>query len=250
MAKFEKPQKGNRHQLVINQHTFPAKSIARFVDSSGRVQLQTKAGKLVRRAKPTDSMFCVRRAWDHASEAMFCKRIEDNFQRVAELIIGGLVVSFNQELTHIISSFYALWLARAQIREQPERDRTMPGIWPGHAWSKDQEEAVEKAGYAFFRGNVAPARMINGMALRIHVTRHLRQINPTANWGILHGIGGEFIAPDWPVIHMFIPITPKLALANNAINQRLDRDAVGLVNEQLRSASRRYFFARDLAACP
>ena len=249
MAKFEKPQKGNPHQLVIKQHTFPAKSIARFADPSARVQLQKKTNKLVRRAKPSDSIFYVRRAWDHASEVRFIKRIEDNFQRLADLIIDGQVLSFNKEQTHVISSFYVLWVARAEIRDRPEKDATVPGIWPSHARSKQQEEELEKAGYAFFRGNVLPARMINGVAIHVLIGRYLRQVNPTANWGIVQATSGEFIVPDWP-LHAFVPITPTLALANHPIDQRLDRDAVGLVNAQLRSASRRYFFARDFAACP
>jgi hypothetical protein len=178
------------------------------------------------------------------------KRIEDKFQRLANLIIDGQVLSFNQEQTHVISSFYALWLARAQIRDRPEKDAIMPGIWPGHAISKDQEEGLEKAGYAFSRGNILPARMINGVAVHVLVARHLRRINPTANWGIVHASSGEFIVPDWPLDYSFVPITPTLALVNDSINQRLDRGAVGLVNEQLRSTSRRYFFARDFAACP
>jgi hypothetical protein len=51
-------------------------------------------------------------------------------------------------------------------------------------------------------------------------------------------------------VHAFVPITPTIALANPAINQSIDRDGIGLVNKQLRLASRRYFFARDLSACP
>jgi hypothetical protein len=249
MAKFEKPQKGNPNQLVINQHTFPAKSIARFGGSSGRVQLQMKADKSIRLAKPSDTMFCARRAWDHASEVRFIKKIEDNFQQLADLIIDDGVSSFNEEQTHVISSFYALWMARAQIRDQPERDAIMPGVWPGSALSKHQEEGLEKAGYAFARGNVFPARMKNGVAIHVLVARHLRQINATASWGIVRPSDGEFVVPDWPE-HAFVPITPTIALANPASNQQLDRSAVGLVNEQVRSASRRYFFARDFVACP
>jgi hypothetical protein len=81
------------------------------------------------------------------------------------------------------------------------------------------------------------------------VGRYLREVNASASWGIVRASGGEFVVPDWPM-HAFIPINPTLALANPAINQALDRDAVGVVNKQLRLASRRYFFARDFAACP
>src|ERR1700721_1953059 len=193
MAKFEKPQKGNPFRLVINQHPFPGKSIAKFGGSSGRVQLQMTADKLIRQAKPTDSIFCARRAWDHVSEVKFAKKIEDDFQHLADLIIHGQLLSFNEEQKHVVSSFYALWIARAQIREQPEKDAIMPGVWPGRARSKHQEEELEKAGLVFARGNVIPARMINGVAIHIHVARHLRQINPTAQWGIVWASSGEFI---------------------------------------------------------
>jgi hypothetical protein len=250
MAKFEKPQKGNPFQLVINQHTFPAKSIARFAGSSGRVQLQMTAGKLIRQAKPTDSIFCARRAWDHASEVKFAKKIEDDFQRLADLIIQGQFSSFNEEQKYVVSSFYALWVARSQIREKPEKDGIMPGIWSGRAWSKHEEEELEKVGFVFARGNVFPSRMLNGAAIHVLVGRHLRQINPTAHWGIVRASSGEFIVPDWPLHHTFVPINPTLALVTPAVNQQLGRSAVKLVNEQIRLASRRYFFARDFLACP
>ncbi|MGJ4947262.1 hypothetical protein [Bradyrhizobium sp. HKCCYLS20291] len=250
MTKFEKPQKGNPHQLVVNQHTFPARSIARFANSSGTVQLRLKADSSVREARPTDSMFCARRVWDQSSEALFCKKIEDDFQRLADLIVSGLIVSLNKERMHAISSFYALWVARTQLRDQPEKDLNMPGIWPDETRSKEQEEALEKAGYTFTRGNLLPARMVNGLAIRAWVMRHLRQVSPTAHWGIIYASGGEFIVPDCSLDHSFVPISPHIALANNASNQRLDNSAVRLVNEQLRSTSIRYFFARDFAACP
>jgi hypothetical protein len=158
--------------------------------------------------------------------------------------------SFNEEQKYVASSFYALWVARAQIREKPEKDGIMPGIWPGRAWSKHEEEELEKAGIAFTRGNVVPARMLNGTAIHVLVGRHLRQINPIAHWGIVRASSGEFIVPDWPLHHTFVPITPTLALVSPAANQQLGRSAVGLVNGQLRLASRRYFFARDFLACP
>jgi hypothetical protein len=94
-----------------------------------------------------------------------------------------------------------------------------------------------------------PARILNGLHVQTQVGRYLRQVNSTACWGVVRASGGEFVVPDWPV-HAFIPINPILALANPAINQTLNRESVGAVNKQLKSASRRYFFARDFAACP
>jgi hypothetical protein len=48
MPKFERPQKGNPHRLAIDQHTFPSKSIARFADSDGTVQIHMQRTGLIR----------------------------------------------------------------------------------------------------------------------------------------------------------------------------------------------------------
>jgi hypothetical protein len=73
--------------------------------------------------------------------------------------------------------------------------------------------------------------------------------HPTAQWGIVKALDGEFVVPDWPV-YALVPVMPTLALANPAVNQTLNRDGLALVNSQLRAASRRYFFAMDFSACP
>jgi hypothetical protein len=249
MPKFEKPQKGNPHRLAVSQHVFPRKSIARFAGSDGRVHIDMRPDNLIRRAKPTDSIFCAQRAWDSGSEVGFIKKLEDDFQRLAESILESRVSSFGGEQTHIISCFYVLWMARAEIRDQPQQDAVLQGILPGREWSKDDEERLEKVGLAYLRGTTFPARMLNGLHVQTQVGRYLRQVNRTACWGVVRASGGEFVVPDWPV-HAFIPINPILALANPAINQTLNRESVGAVNKQLKSASRRYFFARDFAACP
>jgi hypothetical protein len=165
------------------------------------------------------------------------------------LIIDGRVLTFDREQTHVISSFYVLWMVRAKIRDQPGKDAVLRGVLPGRGWSKDEEEGLEKAGLAFQRGITIPARLVNGLHARVLVGRYLREVNPSASWDVVRASGGEFVVPDWPV-HAFIPINPTLALANHAINKTLDQDTVGVVNEQLRLASRRYFFARDFSACP
>jgi hypothetical protein len=184
---------------------------------------------LIRRAKPNDKIFCANRSWDHGTEVGLIKKIEDDFQRLAEMVIGGQVLQFDQSQTHIISAFYVLWMVRAEIRRQPEQDRSLNGMQSSRQWSKDEEEQLEKAGLAFFRGNIVPGRIANGMRVHVTIGRYLRQINPTAKWGIVEALDGEFVVPDWP-IYALVPITPTLALANPAIKQTLNRDGVALVN--------------------
>jgi hypothetical protein len=249
-VQHEKPQKGNPNQLTQNQHTFPKKSIARFVGPDGRVHIHMKPNDLIPRLKPSNTIFCAQRVWDHPSEMGFMKKIEDDFQCLARFIMDGQVSDFNQGQTDVISSFYALWMAREQIRTQPERDDIiLRGILPGRPLSKDEEEKREKAGRLFLRGNTVPARVMNGVSVRAQVVRNLREIKPTACWGIVRALDGEFVVPDWPA-YAFVPIHPTLALTNPPIDRSINRDGVGVINNQLRLVSRRYFFARDFAACP
>jgi hypothetical protein len=204
---------------------------------------------LIRRAKPTDIVFCARRAWDHGTEVGFMKEIEDRFQRLAEAVIDSRVLTFDREQTYAISSFFVLWRVRAELRDRFGDDADLEGVLPGPAWSKDEEEGLEKVGFAFQRGTTIPARIMNGLRVRALVAQYLREINPSASWGVVRASGGEFVVPDWPA-HQFIPIHPTLALGNPAMNQTLDRDTVGIVNRQLRFAGQHYFFARDFATCP
>jgi hypothetical protein len=169
MPKFEKPQKGNPHRLAVSQHVFPRKSIARFAGSDGRVHIHMRPDNLIRRANPTDSIFCAQRAWDNGSEVGFKKKLEDDFKRLAESILESRVSSFGGEQTHIISCFYVLWMARAEIRDQPQQDAVLQGILPGREWSKDDEERLEKVGLAYLRGTTFPARMLNGLHVQTQV---------------------------------------------------------------------------------
>ncbi|UGA42440.1 hypothetical protein HU230_0029670 [Bradyrhizobium quebecense] len=177
------------------------------------------------------------------------KKLEDDFQRLVELIIAGDVLSLDQAQMHIINAFYALWMARAEIRVQPAQDFLLKGVVPGRAFTADEEESLEKVGYAFFRGSTVPSRIVNGMRVHFLVGRYLRQLKPTADWGIVRTSSAEFVVPDWPV-HGFLPVHPTLALVNPASNQTLTTASVSLVNRQLRAASRFYFFARDFSRCP
>jgi hypothetical protein len=85
-TKYLKPQKGNPHRLAIRQHILPVKSIARFSKSDGRVWVFEKLKNAKRRAKPSDEIFCARRAWDERTEVDFMKKIEDEFQTLAILV--------------------------------------------------------------------------------------------------------------------------------------------------------------------
>lgn len=248
MPKFEKPTAGNRHRLTVNQHTFPTRSISRFAGSDGRVALFVKANGDTRRAKPKDPIFCAKRVWDHSTEAGFAKKIEDQFQVLAGLIISGSVRELSREQLHAINLFQAIWIARSELRESPRASVTMAGILPGRSLSKDEEESLEKNGYAFSRGAEIPAHVFNGVGVRALTMRAARRLK-SEQWGIVESADGEFIVPGWPLTN-YLPIAPNVVLASPAENQRIGREGVAQINWQIRQLSRCYFFARDFNACP
>ena len=66
-TKWSKPEKTrprNPNQLTLSQHVFPTKSISRLVNAQGKVEVYDILRELFRKAKPTDGIFCAKRAWD------------------------------------------------------------------------------------------------------------------------------------------------------------------------------------------
>jgi hypothetical protein len=111
---FEPPQKGNPHQLTVNQHTFPSASIARFANEKGAVQVLRKASVTHFHAKPADRIFCAQRVWDQQAEGGFMKGIEDAFQELASAILDDPAFRLGSQHFAVINEFYCLWNIRAQ----------------------------------------------------------------------------------------------------------------------------------------
>jgi hypothetical protein len=86
---YEKPQKGNPHQLTVNQHCFPVSCIKRFANVEGKVELvRLPEGEHIL-AKPDAKIFCAKRAWDQRAEHMFMNEIEGKYKNLAEEIISN-----------------------------------------------------------------------------------------------------------------------------------------------------------------
>jgi hypothetical protein len=148
MVKYEKPQERNRRFLTVNQHVFPAASIARFADADGRVSLHDLIRSAERRAKPDDAIFCARRAWDQRAER-YMKKIEDKFQILASKVIEGVVSEIGEAENDVFNRFYALWYFRARRRTLPEQEIGLDGVTGGGGLNRDQEENLEIQGYTF-----------------------------------------------------------------------------------------------------
>ena len=113
----EKPLPGKPNRLTHKQHVFPSRSIQRFANQNGLVRLRDLDRGQDRDVKPSDDMFCARRAWDQRAEAGYMKCIEDEFQEIATSIVDGHAVTITPNQKPAIDRMFALWYMRARYRE-------------------------------------------------------------------------------------------------------------------------------------
>ncbi len=248
-SKPEKTRKNNPNRLTVFQHIYPRRSIARFVGDDERVAVHDIARRKIRRTKPTDSIFCARRAWDQRAEAGYMKDIEDRFQALAEALIGGHSKISSVEHKQTVERFFALWYMRSRYRELEDQEIKLNGI-SGDNLTKEQEENLEANGCLFARtGGIVPARQLNGLWLQRQIDGYTQDLSSVERWGVIQPQSGEFIITDMPS-HMIIPLMPKLALVGNAPDGMIVTDDLAQLNRLVVSGSKRYFVARDLSECP
>jgi hypothetical protein len=249
-ARAERTRPGNPNRLTVNQHVFPAKSIERFTDQSGRVSVHQLHRTVVIRAKPDNAVFCARRAWDQRAESGYMKRIEDDFQKIVGPIADGTAKTLASELRGAVDRMYALWYMRSRHRDLESQEIKLNEI-SGDDLTKEQEENLEKNGYVFARGSGRmPARQINGIELQFRIESYARDLaTRVTRWGVIAADCGEFIVPDVP-LHGIIPLTPRLALVQSAPDGMIVERNVAEINKAIKAASQDYFFARDFSSCP
>lgn len=246
--KFEKPQEKNPYELTVNQHVWPKASIACFAGSDGTVELFDIIRNKTRQAKPSDPIFCAKRAWDQRAEAGYMRQIEDAFQNLAASIIAATASTIDATDKEVVDSFFALWRMRADHKFAPDEDVQFKGVTGGD-WSKDQEEQFEKAGALFLRkGGTQPARMMHGLRIQMGIDKWVEGFTPI-QWGIIQSAEAQFIVPDYPKFAI-VPVSPTICLCTGGQNISIAKRDVAKVNTLLRSMSKEYFFAQDLARCP
>jgi hypothetical protein len=248
--RHEQPQKGNPHKLPIKQHVLPVASIVRFTNNNGVVRLHHVTTGHERNAKPSDDIFCAKRAWDTGAETGFMKHIEDQFQPLASLIIKEKITKIDEpEDKHKIDLFFALWRCRAIYKTKDMTDVPFKGILTSRTLlTRDQEERLEKAGFSFIRdGGVMPTHHLRGDLIRLHIGRempHLKDIK----WAIVRVHLGQFIVPDRIDIP-FIPLDPTRCLFGSGANGTISKTNVIEINRYMKQNCEQYYFANDLREC-
>lgn len=245
---FEAPQKGNPHKLTINQHVFPRKSIDRFSNESGLVQLFKIDGAKVISASSTNNLFCAKRVWDQSTEAGIGKHIEDRFQDLVDSILAGYTKVIGVFEKIVVEDFFSLWRTRQKFRTEGLEDFKLEGI-EGDSLTRDEQEILERQHVMFCRDGIMPGRF----AARIHVFGYMntfRQDNQHMQWGIVRAGEGQFIVPDCFQDMMIVPASPKLMIMADQPNSTLTRSEVAITNQTAIARSTDYYFAKDLASCP
>jgi hypothetical protein len=246
---YEKPQKGNPHELIVAQHVLPAASIGRFTGSDNCVEVHDLRRGKSRRIGPRADIFCAMRAWTNKEDSGFMKEIEDAFQALTRNIIDGTQSVLGNQDHVTVNHFYSLWKGRAAHRNLDAQEMQAKMV-TGVARPKDEEEMLEKAGIMFVReGGTLLTRQINGAKLYQRVQWYAQHDLAGIQWGIIRAQDGEFLVPDVP-FHAIIPLTPTLCLVANAPNGTITRQNLADINHGTKSNSHDYYFAREVAACP
>lgn len=243
----EKTQRKNPHGLTVNQHVFPKESIERFTQDDGFVSVHLHQGNRTVPLRPNNARFCAKRVWNQAAEQGFMKKIEDDFQSLAQQILDG---SINLPLTPsehtAVSEFYALCRLRAEARLARPTDIQINGVLPESALTKDQEEILEKNGYCFARGTTFPGRHIASIRIQMLLSRLCA---PETTWAVVHSRTVEFLVPDSFREIGVVPLSPNYCLVANQIGGEITADNAIEINRIAIAQSSDYYFARDLAKC-
>jgi hypothetical protein len=245
--KYPKPMPGNPREFTIDQHVFPAESLSRFAAEDGFVKVRRVGQAREFRLKPTDEMFCAKRAWDERTEKHLMKQIEDRFQQLAEAILRGHR-SLSTADYKAASQFYALCRVRGEHRSSPTRDCPTPGV-TGDDLTPDQQENLEKNGYIYVLKSGVPGRMMAGVFIQRHIDYFVHQLRGTP-WGVITSSQGEFVVPDAFGTYPIVPVSPTLCLVAGTTERILDSADVKDLNIKLMSAVKHYVVARNFDECP
>ena len=247
--KYEKTQKGNPNKLTIHQHVFPERSIKRYCDKNGCINVYLiQQEKVITNTKPNNDLFCARRTWDHNTENKFMRRKESDFQKIADNILDNnskKLSPFNSSDNNIISTFYVLCRLRSEVKANPYPDARSSAI-PGTVASKDKEEILEKNGYMFSKGNVIPSRFINGINIQILLERLIPE---NTSWGLIQSNEIEFIVPDSFGNIGIVPLSPHHCLAANHTGGIITAKNATEINETAINCSTEYYFAKNFSKC-
>ncbi|HTQ08782.1 MAG TPA: hypothetical protein VMI31_01800 [Fimbriimonadaceae bacterium] len=244
--KHEPTQPGNPRALTIRQHIHSRWSISRFADDDGRVAVLRHGQSAPFLATAENDVFCAKRVWGQNLEEGLFDKIERAFHAAVESILAtGSVVDHRA-----VTAYLSIWRIRAQLAEQPPADTVLRGI-KGSSLSKDEEEILEKKGYAYARpGGTMPGRF--GAFIDAH-RRHDMTMSRIegVRWGVLHAKECEgLVCSDRPGNELYLPIAPRVVLVAGYRDLDIGAVSVDDLNDSSHRQARDFVFGHpnDVAA--
>jgi hypothetical protein len=243
--KYEPVQKGNPHDLVVKQHIFPKRSIQRFCEGTGCVDLFILSGNKRLSIKPDNSIFCVRRSWDERAEKGYGKSIEDKFQSAIEKVLNDNSSCIDHKA---LTEFYCLWQIRHYWSRLSIPDEDL-GVQPEYPLEIDDREGLEKAHIVYVNNEgKIPARILRGLRMQQNLDDAIEKM-AGIKWGMLTASQGEFLVPDNFSGVYIVLVNPKLCFAAGYDSQTIRLSSVNHINSLAVSSADRYIFARDFSKC-
>ena len=249
--KYEKTQKGNPHQLTIRQHCFPKRSIERFCNENGVVNVRLIKEKKTVSLKPDHSIFCAHRVWNQRAESLFMQKIERAYQEfVSQLVIDAATRRLNTQENQTVTDMYSLWHVRCCWRRVRLGDQELVGILaPTDDYSSNDKELLEKHNLSTCKTDGAsvsiPGRHIAGILIQNDWGRVRRALRGFS-WAIVESKFGEFIVPDNAGIRSAMPVTPTIYLTKGTGYHKVSGSELREINALLKAGSEQYYFGRQL----
>lgn len=242
--RYEKPLPGNPNELAIRQHVIPVRTLERFADDNGCVQVRSAKTTKALTLRPTNKFFTLARVWDQRAETGWMKQIEDCFQTLADNILSGRLEFIVDDDAWTVAHYYSLWYWRSRQMPQIETEFQAKGL-TGTSLTLEEEERLEKNHVMFMRaGGRMPSRFLTGISLQVRVDQYAHQIKDWT-WGVIQAQAGEFLMPDVPS-HGFVPLTPKVVLAANHPNGTILKSNLKKINTVFLAYIWQYFVARNI----
>jgi len=246
---IQRVRPGNPNKLTYRQHVLSRKTIARFAGDDGRVSVWIRGNTAEEKCRPKHSVFWVYRGWDNPSERGYMRRIESEFQVVAEAVLAGQRdLSEPEDLA--ITRFQRLWALRFALQQFPAKDRELNGLIPaGPELTQTQQENLEANGYSYMVGNVLRGQQLAGMSISMGLLALNRsEAMVRTKWAVITSRDIEFLVPDSFRTYWTVPLSPNCCfMANQAASAEILPETAIALNNIAAVQCVRYCFARDFS---
>lgn len=249
---YEEPQRGNPHQLTINQHILPRLVIQRFCGPDGLVYVKRVGREGFINVQPENPLFCAKRVWDQRAETTLSEEIEASFQIVSNSILENSLSTLDPEMHLMVTEMYLLWRYRALYARKPLGDVRANIVRMERNLSIDSQERLEKNGVLFLRPDgTLPGRISTGVALQMDIDRDLQAGADKMHWGIVKAPPDfQFVVPNAFINQPIMPISPSTCLVSGWPDSVLSMPEVGLFNREAVLSADEYWFAKNPERCP